>query len=423
MKKNEVNVLINVNETIENERALSVYTSFMEKVETEKEETIANYIANNSTITIEKEYDNIFDLIVSEKLHEKITIGIIKCLAKNPIKRKNSNIVDFSQTIPYIEMINKGFTESIVDDLKQEVYIAMHEMILKNQLVKEENKLIFKTYYDKNDNEKSCYLLLFKTIRNYVNKEKRHDKNGKFSLDDYTILENENKDSEKKNIVTVNHNSNTYIQYLACLQKSNSMETLSQRVDIKSIMRMIKKDYPKHYSNIVTVFAYRYKGLTYDEIALKMNLTKNKVRYCIEMLRNTFNKYAFSIDSDSKDSNSIFYGCTTYVNKQIFPTKKDIDNYFVRVEKEKSKPKYASHSYPLTCGIISSYDDNKLYESMKLEKNTSTIGNYSYTFMYNQSNNTLVTVDNDTNKIIHEYTFHDDYTQKNCKKELPIYKA
>ncbi len=355
----------------------------------------------------ETEYNNAIDLIVNEKLYERFTISIVRKIASKEKHFCNTSC---------LEIINSGFTDTILDDLKQEIFIKMLEMCNNNMITlgNDKKSLVFGNYYNKKDEKKSSYLLLYRTIENYFYKEKKHNDNSAICLDSY------NDD------VTSTNNESDYIFYLHQTLQEKTLEKTITRTEILSVFRTIKTKYPKHYTNICNVFELRYNGLTYDEIGKKLNLTKNQVRYDMQILRNVFDDLCLKINIDNtqddttKNAKNAKYfvdnnGSTTYyINRQKDYTKKDIKNYFERIKKEKeNKRVYNTISTPLSCGFCTTIDNEKEMEAIREN-------DYTYTFMFYAKNNSVVTVD-DRNMIIHEYSCYNKATVKKLSCELPHY--
>ena len=362
-----------------------------------QKELFYNILFNEKIVT-EKTYDNIIDCIVSENLHERFTIAIVKKIASNP-KHFCCNSC--------LQIVNSGYNDTILDDLKQEVFIALFEMS-QNEHVKliNGNELEFSTYFDKNDNEKSYFLKLYRVVENYMYSQKKHVDNSAICLDSYN------------NDVTSVNNTSDYISFLYNSLVCDDMSNIVTRNDIKTIFCIIKEKYSKHFSNICIVFESRYKGLTYDDISKQSGLTKNQVRYCMDILRNVFNEYIHNIDiqTDKKQSSNGFASgiITTYVNKAQNASKEDFERYW-KNHTPYEKP-IVYDSIPLSCGILDSKTKEEI-DNVLRDRFDNMFNSETFTHVYNTKNRTLCTI-NDNGNIVFEYKCATPKTEKALKEKL-----
>ena len=343
-----------------------------------------------------KQYNNIVDFITNESIHEKLTIAIVKKIASNPKHFCN---------VSCLEIVKGGYTDPILDDLKQEMFIALFEMSQAgNVTLINGNELEFSTYYDKNDNEKSYFLKLYRIVENFFYSQKKHIDNSAICLDSY------NDD------VTSTNKTSDYISFLYNSLVDNSLENIATREDIKQVFYIIKAKHAKHYSNICKVFELRYNGFTYDEIAFQCGLTKNKVRYCIDILRNVFIEYVGNVDIEREKKEVSTFGngtITYYINRSTSATHEEFTRYIENIKPYEKPIIYPSS--PLSCGFLDGHTKAQL-EKLEKEREAEKYSGI-FTHVIDTKHKKLCTI-NDKGQILFTYLIS-DRACKSLKKKLP----
>ena len=335
--------------------------------------------------TSETVYNSVCDFVVGEKSHEKLTIGIIKTLAKSPIVRKDGT-ADFSQTIPYLNIEKRGFQEPIVDDLKQEVFIELLELENKGllSLSPAGNELIFSDYENEKGEKKNSILYLYRTIRNYMNRNvNRISLHEGLSIEAWTLKRQETEESAEAvaeaekgglaeslekwetKLVSV-RNFSAYVPTLDI-----DLETLANNYSVHDTFKRIKTEYPKQYDRIVAVFSLRITGKTLDNIAEELNISKDKVRYSISLLRECYTAY-----KEETPNNCVF------INKEKYA---DFVQYLTDTAHKEENREFPS--VPLSCGIFG-IDDRKKAEE-RAETNLENMENGTKYHVYNTKRQTL----------------------------------
>lgn len=294
-----------------------------------------------------KHYDNIIDYIVAESIHEKYTVSIIKSIASSPSHFCNKSCLD---------IVNSGYTQHILDDIKQEVFLTLFNLIENNHCTyietSEENKIEFDTYINSNDKETSYFMHLFKTVEKFFYSEKKQNESR------YTKIKYDEKKHGSKAFVdsdgnlcdrfgnaylkgcrmeyldsynddATSVNSSNYREYLHSIQQENSLENIVERDDIRTFFKLVKKHYPKYYSDFCGIFEGLHNGYSYEEISKVLDIKITRIWYLIPLLRQKYQEFReYSKIELEKTWNVSLYsdttrnkGCTYYINRE---NKKDM---------------------------------------------------------------------------------------------------
>ena len=129
-------------------------------------DTYLTFKKMNSDIqeSVSKEYNDVIEFITDFSIHERYTIFIIKSIASNSTHFCNKSCLD---------IVNSGYTQHILDDIKQEVFITLFDMIENNNVWLENNELVFNTYINSKDKKTSYFVKLYRTIENFFYSEKK----------------------------------------------------------------------------------------------------------------------------------------------------------------------------------------------------------------------------------------------------------
>lgn len=383
--------------------------------------------------------------IVTNAMHERYTISLIKKIASLPQHHCNTTCIEF---------MNGGYTDFLIEDIKQEIFITLYELVIADELTLDTatNQLVFGTYFNKSGNEKNSYLKLYRTFENVIYaskkdnsstktvtyydkvlvedekiKEKKYDESGEVIFEKsesrfhYVTMEC------KKSIHTAslsfddyNCNSttslaNNKVTYHSSLLSEKQINNIAFRSDVKSVFRILKVEYPKHFTNICKVFHGRILGLTYDEIAEKNGLTKDKVRYCMDILRKVFSESIFNVDIEKEECENIIsnHGNVYYINRNKSVTNVEYKEYW-KHWKPYEKP-FVSSSYPLACGILDAVAKEEIAKSRKINND---IENVNFVNVFN-TRTQHINVLNDRGKLVFDIPCYTVNTACKMKKTLP----
>lgn len=332
--------------------------------------------------------NDILNFIVENDLHSRFTISIIKKLSTTGIKKKDGTI-SFAFSDVYLDIVNSGYTDPIIDDLKQEVFLELinlvnDECVYIGEDENEKSCLIFEDYINDNGKEKSYYLNLYHVVRNYMNNQKKHIDRSAICIDLY---------DENNEEVTVSTKNKDYKRLLASSLSDNSLENVAGRKDIQLIFGYLKVKYPKHISLMCKVFELLYIGYTYDEIAKALNITKNKVRYQISLMRSVFDDTTLEIKYDRNYYASLFSDTTrnkcttTYINKEV---RKDV----TATIKKDTISKNTYNSIPLSCGILDDMTKEKINKIVADRLEETMKNSVSFTNIYDRKKQCINVVNN-----------------------------
>lgn len=274
-----------------------------------------------------KQYTDVLQFITELKLHERYTISIIKSIASNPKHFCCKSCLD---------IVNSGYTQHILEDIKSNVFITLFEMIQEKKVWLENNNLVFDTYINSKDKETSYFFNLYKTVEKTFYNEKKHnesryikikydlqkhgkkaycDENGylcdKFGNAYLKGCKMEYLDSYNNDITSAN--GKDYKEFLYNVNGENSLENVAYREDIKQFFSTIKKQYPKYYSDFCGIFECLYKGYTYKETASALNIQERRIKYLIPLFREKFDEFMVDGINIKKSINDNLY-CDRTIN-------------------------------------------------------------------------------------------------------------
>lgn len=299
--------------------------------------------------TITTTYTDALKMITDEQLHVKITKSIIRKIASNPKHHSN---------VSCMQIVNSGYTDSIFEDLTQEIFITLFELYNNGLLTVEDNKLVFATYTDNNDNEKSHYLDLYKTLEKYLYGNKQKDisrpkkrKDGSIYYTTGTLYYDSYTDSKE---VTIK--SKEYIHFLKETAETITLEDLSNNGLVQELYRTIKRLYPKHYINACNILQCRYNEMTIKETAEFLHLSRRQVE---RVMYDKIIPCLKSIQYDRYINDVEMFGTVNHVPQT--PTKQDWKDYKPKKEKSFNTP-----SIPVQ-ETITEYE-KKAFEKVKQEK-------------------------------------------------------
>ncbi len=329
-RKNIANVLKRDNDMTE--KNIDIYMTF------------CNISFENEELT---PYENIIDFIAYNDIHTRYTISIIKSIAGNPAHFCNNSCMD---------IVNSGYTQTIFDDIKQEVFLCLFDMVENNNVTMKDNKLVFNTYINSNDKETSYFVKLYRVVENFFYSEKKQSES-RYTKIKYDVNKHgtrahvdekgylcdkfgnaylkgckmEYLDSYNDDVTSINASS--YKEFLYSTQQENGLQNATFRKDIKSFFRIIKAKYPKYYSDFCGIFQGLYQGYSYKEIAVAMNTTERRIKYLIPLFREKYTEIMVNgIDLDKEKYISMYgdvtrnHGGINYINRE-----NNKDMYFISV--------------------------------------------------------------------------------------------
>lgn len=359
-----------------------------------KKEEMKNWIATNN-----------YHITISKHIVKKNASGIKTKEENGMIKMTGYN--SFIGSSCY-EFVSNNFQDEIFNDLCNEVYIALHELIEKDLFEVIDDTPNYKEYTIINKQGEQAtrfsYFDLYRTIENFLYSEKKNftmiqtssekslyetftDKVTKIMDGKKVIVDVDRKVSVAKNNELTNINANKRIKYYASIlrfeQKVNEddngnditlaeetdipentclYENVLQRDEILSYFKYIKIKYPKYYSDVVKIFESLLNGFTYEEIELRHDIKVARIKYLMPIIRKTWNEYTsvsvLPAISDSKHCDTTRNkGTTYYINREKRASVKAIITRATLPRETKS--------IPLSCGIVDTYDIFKA----KFEKN------------------------------------------------------
>ena len=296
-----------------------------------------------------KQYNDVMSFILDNKMWEVYTIIIIKCIASNKNHFANSSCMD---------IVNSGYTQTIIDDLKQNVFIELLGMVEKNHIMLENNEIVFDTYINTKEEEVSYFFKLFRVVENTLYNEKKQiesrfkkikydikkhgikahfDEHGflcdKFGTPYQEGIKIEYLDSYNDDVTSTQ--SSDFKEFLYNINGENSLKNVEFRKDINLFFYTIKKEYPKYYSEFCGIFEGLYKGYTYKEISEMLKISERRIKYLIPLFREKYNDIMVkgiyikkSIDDNlycdrTKNTSTTYYINRTKVNV-VKPTIKKV---------------------------------------------------------------------------------------------------
>lgn len=315
-RQNATNILRSQNLIITDE-LINTYLTFLESTE-ELEKPI-------------KIYTSVIDYITEEKAHEKFTIAIIKSIVGSARKvvDKDGNEKTRSHFCfnACYEIVKSGYTDPILDDIKQEVFITLFELIQENHLRLENNQLVFDTYINTKGNETSYFLHLFKTVEKYLyNQKQKITKIESYNLSDYDDIGKDENENEKRKAYT------TY-SFFASRLVDSKLENIATYEYVKTLFKHLKTKYPKHFSKMCTIVECLYYGYSQTQIEklTQGEISQRQIWYLLPIIREEFKKLdlhvTISTDKTRKEIdrkyNPLMYckvvssnGNTYYINRE-----------------------------------------------------------------------------------------------------------
>lgn len=241
---------------------------------------------SESDMPININHADIIAYIVDNSIHEKITVSIIKKMSANPKSRNNQACMN---------IVKSGYTDSILDDLKQEVYICLHELSEDKHVWIQGDKLVFGEYLGKDGKTlKSYYFHCYRAIEKYLYQNKYGNNNGEIVLE--SAISDCSESGKNERIVGARNQSYEYRMALSNKLGENALEMVCHRTDIKSFFRHIEKTCPKNYSDIYSIFTGLIQGHTYSRIAKNIGITERRVKYLISVIRNEWEESCIHVD-------------------------------------------------------------------------------------------------------------------------------
>lgn len=349
--------------------------------------------------------------IATNNYHVAIAKHIVKKNASNVKTKEENNVIIMTGFSSFIgqacnDFVMNNFQDEIFNDLCNEVYISLHELIEKNLFVIENDTPNYKTYTyitkSGEQKERSSYFDLYRTIENFLYSEKKNftmitTKNDSKLYEEYEEVVKDKDDKplkdKKGNVVTVtkkvsiaknnesnNINSNKRIKYYVSIlrfekkvsetdngeevtlydevasipEKYSLYDNVLQRDEVIRYFRYIKVSYPKYYSDIVKIFESLLNGFTYEEIEKYYDIKVSRVKYLMPIIRKTWNdKESVSIKESISDS---MYCDTTKNKGTTYYINRDKRKTVIPTIKKSGFEKFETPSIPLSCGIVDTYE-------------------------------------------------------------------
>ena len=364
--------------------------------------------------------------IAINNYHVAITKHIVK---KNASKIKGVetdkyfSMTGFSSFIGQscLDMVTNNFNDNIFDDLCNEVYIALHDLIQKGLFSVQNNEPKYEMYEIVNKKgevvKRSSYFDLYRTIENFLYSEKKNftmiatTSNNKL----YEELDGK-KVSVAKNNESTNINNNKRIKYYSSIirfenainedkdgnvqslidtleTQTNSIDNVMNRFEIELFFTLIKKHYPKYHDDMKTIFNCLLLGFTYEEIELNHNISVSRIKYLMPILRQKYNEYCLTVNITKSINDDIYCDTTRNKSNTYYINRDKRIKPITRIIKVTDIYQSPIKSRPLECGIIDKEEFENIREENYIKRNGN--GNdIKYKNVYGSKSKTLIILEN-----------------------------
>lgn len=193
-----------------------------------------------------------------------------------------------------LAIINSGYTDTIIDDLKQTVFESVWMCLINGtcQLVPDIARpyaLLFEDMENVHDKSNIYIKEVYTTVRKYLNAQKQI-KGNKWLCVPLQSIEPNNNDIDSEESISIKSDEYRALTY----ENLNTEEMLALNSYLATFKRVLKdRDYQ--------VMSLLVKGYKWDEIANTIGCTHDNVKYSVRRIRQQYRIHQCNIEQRQKD--------------------------------------------------------------------------------------------------------------------------